>query len=99
MSHIFTHRLYRDVLRQKQAAIGMPQAVTGNMSKTVLVLKLCKEVSDAVRVYRLTVVIDDQIILFEMLVKLLIGKTKSIHTPSSVDQSSVTIIQIKRARH
>ena len=77
----------------------MPQAVAGNVTEPVLIFKLCKEVSDAVRVYRLAVVIDDQIILFEMLVKLLIGKTKSIITPSSVDQSSVTIIQIKRARH
>ena len=35
----------------------------------MLIFKLCKEVSYAVRVYRLAVVIDDQIILFEMLVE------------------------------
>lgn len=89
MSQIFAHRLYRDVLCQEQAAIGMPQAVTGNVPKTVLVLKLCKEVSDAVRVYRLAVVIDDQIILFEMLVKFLIGKAKPIHIKFEVGDKRV----------
>lgn len=79
VSHVFAHRLYRHVLRQKQAAISMPQAVASNMTESILIFKLCEEVSDAVRVNRLAVVIDDQVILFEMLVELFIGKAEPIH--------------------
>ena len=53
--------------------------MAGNVTEPVLIFKLCEEMSDAVRVYRLAVVIDDQIILFEMLVKFFIGKAEPLH--------------------
>ena len=55
----------------------------------MLIFKLCKEVSYAVRVYRLAVVIDDQIILFEMLVELFIGKAEPIHIKFEVGDERV----------
>ena len=53
--------------------------MAGNVTESMLIFKLCEEMSDAVRVYRLAVVIDDQIIPFKMLVELFIGKAEPIH--------------------
>lgn len=56
----------------------MPQTMTSDMAKTILILKLCKEMPNTMRVYWLTTNIDCQIIFIEMLIYFRISKPKPI---------------------
>ena len=79
MSHVFAHRLYRHVLRQKQAAIGMPQAVTSDVFHVPFALIEGQPLPDGLRVQRLPIYIYGEIGFVKTAVKLLVGEPEPAH--------------------
>ena len=75
MSHVFAHRLYRHVLCQKQAAIGMPQAVF----HAPFSLVESQPLPDGLRIQRLPIYIFGEIGFVKTDVKLLVRKPEPVH--------------------
>ena len=79
VSHVFAHRLYRDILRQKQAAIGMPQAVASDVFHVPFALIEGQPLPDGLRVQRLPIYIYGEIGFVKSAVKLLVGEPEPVH--------------------
>lgn len=79
MSHIPAYRLDRDVLRQKKAAIGMPQPVTGHVLHAPFALVERQPLPDGLRVKRLPIDVDGEVVFIQVLVKLTVGEPEPVH--------------------
>ena len=79
VSHVFAHRLYRDILRQKQAAIGMPQAVAGNFFHSPLVFIVIQPLFNGLRENGLAVKVNGEISFIKAVVEMFVGKPEPVH--------------------
>ena len=74
VSHILTYRLDRDVLRQKKAAIGMPQPVAGHVLHPPFALVESQPLPDGLRIERLPIDVDGEVVFIQAVVELMVGE-------------------------